>query len=181
MKTGVWISLILLALTIGLGVWSGEEVRALSEEYAASAEELRTLAEAENWAGAEAALQKCQSVWKQKVPWLQTLINHDDVDAVTTALKKIEAGISSRELSLCLEACAELGEHAEHLYHRDALTLGNVSKHRRCLELTRGHSMKKSPTQSRERVKGRSPLQSPETASLVTSAEAKSFTFPTAR
>ena len=51
MKTGVWISLILLALTIGLGVWSGEEVRALSEEYAASAEELRTLAEAENWAG----------------------------------------------------------------------------------------------------------------------------------
>lgn len=46
MKTGVWISLILLALTIGLGVWSGEEVRALSEEYAASAEELRTLAEA---------------------------------------------------------------------------------------------------------------------------------------
>ena len=98
MKTGVWISLILLALTIGLGVWSGEEVRALSEEYVASAEELRTLAEAENWAGAEAALQKCQSVWKQKVPWLQTLINHDDVDAVTTALKKIEAGISSREL-----------------------------------------------------------------------------------
>ena len=120
MKTGVWISLILLALTIGLGVWSGEEVRALSEEYAANAEELRTLAEAENWAGAEAALQKCQSVW------LQTLINHDDVDAVTTALKKIEAGISSRELPLCLEACAELGEHAEHLYHRDALTLGNV-------------------------------------------------------
>ena len=52
MKTGVWISLILLALTIGLGVWSGEEVRALSEEYVASAEELRTLAEAENWAGA---------------------------------------------------------------------------------------------------------------------------------
>ena len=41
MKTGVWISLILLALTIGLGGWSGEEVRALSEEYAASAEELR--------------------------------------------------------------------------------------------------------------------------------------------
>ena len=118
MKTGVWISLILLALTIGLGVWSGEEVRALSEEYAASAEELRTLA--------EAALQKCRNVWKQKVPWLQTLINHDDVDAVTTALKKIEAGISSRELPLCLEACAELGEHAEHLYHRDALTLGNV-------------------------------------------------------
>ena len=98
MKTGVWISLILLALTIGLGVWSGEEVRALSEEYAASAEELRTLAEAENWTGAEAALQKCRNVWKQKVPWLQTLINHDDVDAVTTALKKIEAGINIESL-----------------------------------------------------------------------------------
>ena len=126
MKTGVWISLILLRLRIAVSGWSGEALRAGAEEYVASAEELRTLAEAENWAGAEAALQKCRNVWKQKVPWLQTLINHDDVDAVTTALKKIEAGISSRELPLCLEACAELGEHAEHLYHRDALTLGNV-------------------------------------------------------
>lgn len=41
--------------------------------------------------------------------------------------------------------------------------------------------MKKSPTQSRERVKGQRPLQSPETASLVASAEAKFLTFPTAR
>lgn len=126
MKTGLRISLILLALTIGLGVWSGTEVRALSEEYAENAEELRTLTEAANWQAAQEMLQNCRHTWEQKVPWLQTLINHDDVDAVTTALKKIEAGISSRELSLCLEACAELGEHAEHLYHRDALTLGNV-------------------------------------------------------
>lgn len=66
MKTGVWISLILLALTIGLGVWSGEEVRALSEEYVASAEELRTLAEAENWAGAEAALQNAGTCGNKK-------------------------------------------------------------------------------------------------------------------
>ena len=34
MKTGVWISLILLALTIGMGVWSGEEVRALYRQFA---------------------------------------------------------------------------------------------------------------------------------------------------
>ena len=127
MKTGVWISLILLALTIGLGVWSGEEVRALSEEYAASAEELRTLCGSGELDGRGGCAAKMpERVGRQKVPWLQTLINHDDVDAVTTALKKIEAGISSRELPLCLEACAELGEHAEHLYHRDALTLGNV-------------------------------------------------------
>lgn len=66
MKTGVWISLILLALTIGMGVWSGEEVRALSEEYVASAEELRTLAEAENWAGAEAALQNAGTCGNKK-------------------------------------------------------------------------------------------------------------------
>ena len=126
MKTGVWVSLVLLALTIALGVWSGTEIRALSEEYAENVEELRLLAESENWAGAQERLQACQTAWKQKVPWLQTLIHHDDVDAVTTAMKKIEAGILSRTQSLCLEACAELGESAEHLYHRDALTWGNV-------------------------------------------------------
>lgn len=126
MKTGIWISMALLVLTIALGVWSGAEMRALSEEYAENAEELRLLAESENWEGAQQRLQKCQTAWQQKVPWLQTLINHDDVDAVTMALKKIEAGLLSRERSLCLEACAELGENAAHLYHRDALTLGNV-------------------------------------------------------
>ncbi len=171
MKTGVWISLILLALTIGLGVWSGEEVRALSEEYAASAEELRTLAEAENWTGAEAALQKCRNVWKQKVPWLQTLINHDDVDAVTTALKKIEAGISSRELPLCLEACAELGGTRRASVSPRRADIGQ------CVVSTAGASWLNTRTQHEE-VTHSIARKGQGTKSL---AEAKSFTFPTAR
>lgn len=126
MKTGLWLSAILTVLTIALGVWSGMETRALSEEYSAMADELRTLAESENWSAVEEALTESQKSWNQKVPWLQMLINHDDVDDVTMALKKLRAGTSAQELVACLEACTELKEYAEHLYHRDALTLGNI-------------------------------------------------------
>ena len=163
MKTGVWISLILLALTIGLGVWSGEEVRALSEEYVASAEELRTLAEAENWAGAEAALQKCQSVWKQKVPWLQTLINHDDVDAVTTALKKIEAGMSGGVRRIGGTRRASVSPRRADIGQRVVSTAGASWLNTRTQHEEVTHSIAR---------KGQG------TKSL---AEAKSLTFPTAR
>lgn len=171
MKTGVWISLILLALTIGLGVWSGEEVRALSEEYAASAEELRTLAEAENWAGAEAALQKCQSVWKQKVPWLQTLINHDDVDAVTTALKKNRSRDFVARTALVSGGVRRIGGTRRASVSPRCADIGQ------CVVSTAGASWLNTRAQHEEVIhsiarKGQG------TTSL---AEAKSFTFPTAR
>lgn len=171
MKTGVWISLILLALTIGLGVWSGEEVRALSEEYAASAEELRTLAEAENWAGAEASLQKCQSVWKQKVPWLQTLINHDDVDAVTTALKKNRSRDFVARTALVSGGVRRIGGT-----RRASVSPRRADIGQRVVS-TAGASWLNTRTQHEE-VTHSIARKGQGTTSL---AEAKSFTFPTAR
>ena len=60
------------------------------------------------------------------MPWLQILINHDDIDDVTLALERLQAAIVAQEQSGCFEACAELRENARHIYHRDAFTLGNV-------------------------------------------------------
>ena len=171
MKTGVWISLILLAMTIGLGVWSGEEVRALSEEYAANAEELRTLAEAENWAGAEASLQKCQSVWKQKVPWLQTLINHDDVDAVTTALKKNRSRDFVTRTVLVSGGVRRIGGTRRASVSPRRADIGQ------CVVSTAGASWLNTRTQHEE-VTHSIARKGQGTKSL---AEAKSFTFPTAR
>jgi len=64
--------------------------------------------------------------WQHTVPWLQILINHEDIDDVTLALVRLQSAIRAQEKSACYEACAELKENARHIYHRDALTLGNV-------------------------------------------------------
>lgn len=126
MKTGVWVSILLTALTLVVGIWSGSETRALSESYITTSDELRTLAESENWQALQEETAQAQEKWQQKVPWLQMLINHEDVDDVTMALKKLQAAADMQELPMCLEACTELNECAGHLYHRDALTLGNI-------------------------------------------------------
>ena len=91
-----------------------------------AAEELQVMIAAQQWQRADETIQAYMSSWTKTVPWLQTLINHDDADDVTLALKRLQAGIKAQDVPLCLESCAELRESAEHLYHRDAFTPGNV-------------------------------------------------------
>lgn len=126
MRTGIWIAALLLAITIGGGLFSAERVLALSERYVSAAEELQSMTEHGEWQRASETADAYLDSWEQLLPLLQTLINHEDTDGVTMSLVRIRAGIRSRDASLCMEACAELRENALHLYHRDAFTWGNV-------------------------------------------------------
>ncbi len=126
MRTSLAISLVLLAVTIGAGLWSAGEARILSDRYISAAEELRIMAEASDWQRAGETAAAYIASWEESVPWLQILINHEDIDDVTLALERLQAGIEAQEQGPCYEACAELKENARHIYHRDAFTLGNV-------------------------------------------------------
>ena len=126
MRTSLCIALVLLTLTIGCGILTSGEIRMLSDRYVSAAEELLILTENEEWQRAGETVESDIGSWEQTVPWLQTLINHDDTDSVTAALAQLRAGIRAQEQAMCYEACAMLRENARHLYHRDAFTLGNV-------------------------------------------------------
>lgn len=126
MRTSLWIAIVLLLITLGGGLYTAHRVEALSERYLSAAEELQVMTAAQQWQRADETVQAYMSSWTKTVPWLQTLINHDDADDVTLALKRLQAGIKAQDVPLCLESCAELRESAEHLYHRDAFTPGNV-------------------------------------------------------
>jgi len=126
MRTGLWISLLLLGATLALGWWEACENRELSRRYVSAAEELRTLTEMQDWPRAAEVVSAYIEDWQHTVPWLQILINHEDIDDVTLALVRLQSAIRAQEKSACYEACAELKENARHIYHRDALTLGNV-------------------------------------------------------
>ena len=126
MRTGLWISILLLGATLALGWWEACENRELSRRYVSAAEELRTLTDMEDWTRAAGVVTDYIEDWQHTVPWLQILINHEDIDDVTLALVRLQSAIRAQEKSACYEACAELKENARHIYHRDALTLGNV-------------------------------------------------------
>lgn len=126
MRTSLIISLVLLALTIGGGMLEEAQTRILCDRYVSAAEELHILTEKAEWARAQETVSAYLSSWQETVPWLQILINHDDIDDVTLSLERLQAAIAAQEQGTCFEACAELKENASHIHHRDAFTLGNV-------------------------------------------------------
>lgn len=126
MRTGLCISLALLALTIAGGLYSAHEIRGVSDRYVSAAEELSVMAEKGEWPRAAETVAAYLESWRGAVPLLQTLINHEDTDSVTLSLLQLQAAIRARDASACFVACAELRENARHLYHRDGFTLANV-------------------------------------------------------
>ena len=108
MRTGLWISLLLLGATLALGWWEACENRELSRRYVSAAEELRTLTDMEDWTRAADVVTDYIEDWQHTVPWLQILINHEDIDDVTLALVRLQSAIRAQEKSACYEACAEL-------------------------------------------------------------------------
>lgn len=126
MRSGLTISLVLLAVVIACGVMNVYMTRDISNQYISAAEELRVMVRAEQWPRAEETVQAYLQTWKDTLSWLQMLINHSDGDEVSRALEHIAAGVEEKDTGTCLEGCAELREAAEHIYHRDAFTLGNI-------------------------------------------------------
>lgn len=126
MRTGLIVSIVLLAAALLGGAAAEQTMYGLSRRYESAAEELTALALAGDWDRAEQTASAYLGAWENTVHWLQMLINHEDADDVTLALIRYLAGTRARDAGLCLTAGAELREHAVHLFHRDALSLGNV-------------------------------------------------------
>ena len=126
MRTSLWMALALLALVLVGGWLTGREMRQISERYVSAAEELSVLTEGEDWPRAAEIARAYLADWRERLPMLQTLINHEDTDDVTLALVQLQAAIEARDKAGCLTACALLKENARHLYHRDAFALENV-------------------------------------------------------
>ncbi|MDD6051026.1 MAG: DUF4363 family protein [Clostridiales bacterium] len=126
MRTSLWIAIALLVVTICASLLEVAETRGLSQRYVSASEEILVMVEKQDWARAAETVAAYLESWEQTVPWLQILINHDDIDDVTLSLMRLEAGIRAGEKATCYEACAELKENARHIHHRDAFTLGNV-------------------------------------------------------
>lgn len=126
MHSSLRISLVLLAIVIVCGVMNIHLTKDISTKYISAAEELRTMTKAEDWTRAGETVEAYHQEWRNTISWLQMLINHSDGDEVSRALERIEAGVQAQDSITCLEGCAELREAAEHIYHRDAFTLGNI-------------------------------------------------------
>ena len=97
MRTGMVISLILLCATVAVGCWEEHETGQLSQQYESMAEELYSLAQIDEWTRAQQLIATTLEDWERTVPWLQILINHEDIDDVTLALERLQACVAARD------------------------------------------------------------------------------------
>lgn len=126
MKSSLAITAVLLGLVLLGGSLSARATLRQSQRYESAAQELRLMVLESDWERAEAVLQAYRESWEKTESWMQLFVDHQDTDALSSAMEQVLAGIEAREPGLCLEGCLALGESAEHLYHRDALTWENV-------------------------------------------------------
>lgn len=126
MRSRLFISIALLLAVVAGGMLNARVARGISDRYVSAAEELLVLTESGQWQRAADTAGAYHASWEKTLSWLQILINHEDGDSLSRALLMVESGIRTRDVSLCVQGCGEMKEAAQHLYHRDALTLGNV-------------------------------------------------------
>ena len=126
MRSRLFISIALLLLVVAGGMLNARVARGISDRYVSAAEELLVLTESGQWQRAADTAGAYHASWEKTLSWLQILINHEDGDSLSRALLMVESGIRTRDVSLYVQGCDEMKEAAQHLYHRDALTLGNV-------------------------------------------------------
>lgn len=126
MRTSITLSLVLLAAVL-IGGWVCAQLTGgVSERYLSAAEELDVLTQDGHWLRAEETARAYMEDWEKTEKWLQILCNHEDTDAVSLSMKKVQSGVEAQDAAVCKEACWELRENAQHIFHRDALTWGNV-------------------------------------------------------
>lgn len=126
MRSRFFISIALLLVVVAGGMLNAQVARGISDRYVSAAEELLVLTESGQWQRAADTAGAYHASWEKTLSWLQILINHEDGDSLSRALLMVESGIRMRDVSLCVQGCGEMKEAAQHLYHRDAFTLGNV-------------------------------------------------------
>ena len=126
MRTGCYVAAVLLSVVIACGVVSGNVTSGIADEYAAAAKELALLTQKQDWSGAMENISGTLQSWERTLEWLQMLVNHEDTDDVTMALRTLRAGIGAKDQVTCMVACEQLEEAARHIHHRDAFSWANI-------------------------------------------------------
>lgn len=126
MKATLWTIILLAAIIAALGIASVSISSKISQDYSREAMSIEEDIRKEDWAQAKQGLSSMLEKWEDTCTWLQFWVNHEDTDNVTLALERALAAVEVKDLSTYFQAEAELKEFLRHIYHRDALTIGNI-------------------------------------------------------
>lgn len=122
----VLIIIVVLALIIGFGYWTLQEVAQSSEVLLSLSLSLEESIKQNLWDEAENRFKKLDSAWQKTKSLWTVLLNHTEIDNIDLTLAKLEQYIKTQEQGLALAEISSLKLLIRHIPEKEKLTLENI-------------------------------------------------------
>ncbi len=126
MKTGLILSLTLLIVTIGFGIYAEYTVTAQSDRYVSAAHELLTLTQSGEWPRASEVADTYHHQLNQTANWLCILVNNEEVEQLSAALADVRSSILTQTPIESARSCYQLEAAAQKIRDRNTLSIQNI-------------------------------------------------------
>lgn len=120
------ISLVILLVLTGLGIWNCMALRHISSNIVHSLALAEQCGESGDWEGAERLTRQAQSDWEDANLFLYIVLRHDYTDEVNTGFQEVLALIQWQETPEYASANGELISQVKHFSEAEQLTIENL-------------------------------------------------------
>lgn len=120
------ISLALLLLLTGLGLWNCWKLERVSLELVQLLSQAEKAGEAGDWETAERLTRTAQDYWESATPYLYVMLRHDYTDEVNTSFQEVLALIHWQETPEYASANEALLSQVIHFSEAEQLTWKNL-------------------------------------------------------
>ena len=122
----LWIAAILLCALLGATLANAWYLGHLTGELTAALEESEALAEAGDWAGAQAATEAAFRRWNNHETYLHILLRHSDTDQILRSFRSVMQYLDLEEMDQYAAANADLVAQLELLSEMEQPSLVNI-------------------------------------------------------
>ncbi len=122
----VVVSLIILGLIGGLGVWSNKLLQESAQNLVSLIDKAVVEIKADRWEEAENHIRELEEAWNRHVDWWSIILNHQEIDNIEFSLARCLEYVASRDKTLSLGQLSELRIMVEHIPDKEAVTWKNI-------------------------------------------------------
>jgi len=122
----VVVSLVVLGLICGLGVWSNKLLQESAQNLVSLIDMAAVEIKADRWEEAENHIRELEEVWNRHVDWWSIILNHQEIDNIEFSLGRCREYVASRDKTLSLGQLSELRIMVEHIPDKEAVTWKNI-------------------------------------------------------
>jgi hypothetical protein len=120
------ISLIILGLITGTGLWTNDLLRESAQHLVIHIDRVADEIKDERWAEAVNHTEELEKAWSNQVGWWPIILDHQEIDNIEFSLAKIKEYVANKDKPLSLGQLSELKLMIKHIPAKEAVTLKNI-------------------------------------------------------